>query len=437
MTMTAEKKKMSGIRILRIEVWKFKDLDARSRWKKHSDECQEMSNLFYQTWLLWHVQNGTANKIREYNSIVKEWHEQKAAAKSAGDKFTLKKPKYDGPQCFSKELDALIWSTLTSAYPHVHSRTATLLVAHIKGTLSSRKDTTGTISGWWSILLNREGMPSFTRGVPIPFDKQNTKLIPPETDKDNWRVRLRISRMDLPEGKQVCPSVEDFFEIGTKKRKTRSIDATLWKIKNDECDFCGSSLQYDRTKNKWFILLAVRYPIEKAKVDLGKTAVLSARRTRPWTLRHDGRRKWLGSRGNAVKSVRSRLIAERRSRQEGYQWSGSSVKGHGRKRACQPWWNLSRVWSDFVKRHNHEVTSAAVKYCVENGIGRLVYRQPEGRFKGRRFLDWAGKRGDVRESSGWDWFQVKSMLSYKCAKVGIHFESEKSGVKKAAKKKAA
>lgn len=134
------------------------------------------------------------------------------------------------------------------------------------------------------------------------------------------------------------------------------------------------------------------------------------------------RRLIAASFGLSESSVRRQVMAQRASRQNNYRNAGSANKGHGLNRAMEPVFRLSRRWKDFVKTFNHTSTNKVIQICLEHGIGTVVYRQPESDYGDSLFLATAGKQRWVKDSSGWDWFQVGSMLKYKGEGHGIGVE---------------
>jgi transposase len=167
--------------------------------------------------------------------------------------------------------------------------------------------------------------------------------------------------------------------------------------------------------------------VDPPKLNLDKEAILRPGRKGPFLLWHNGRWGYIGGMGRHVTAARQRLLTSRWSRQENYRHAGSSTKGHGRDRAIMAVDKLSQGWKNFVKTVNHGVTSAVVKRCVQMGVGTLVYLQPVADKRDARFLSYAGKIQGRRDATGWDWFQVSSMLSYKCAEAGINLVVRKCG----------
>lgn len=409
--MAKRKKNESAVRVASLAIVRMDDA-TYTRWRDLSRETQRMINYIHQLWLCWHVDAGTPQKIEEFLRELAAWKD----GGEVGDKPKIKL------EAMPNDLSNKIYHACSGRFPLLHSRVRVLLANIVTRKLLERKAAYGALSGWWSILLGNESLPSTHRGNPIPFDKDNSEIVPPATAEENWQLRIKVQRdTDNPKGK-VCPSIEDTIGLWSKGQKAASQVATLKKIASGEYTFRGSNLLL-KNDGKWYAQIAYSAPIEAAKpLDPGKVATLSAGETYPWRLNLCGWYRSPGGSGKAVEFVRLQLMSQRRSRQECYRQSSSSRTGHGRAKAQDIVTRLTRRWRDFVKTFNHQVTSDVVSQCVADGIGKLVYVQPTEKWSKSAYLATAGKSEDRRESSAWDWYQVKTMLSYKCQDAGIVLE---------------
>lgn len=407
-----------------LEIAKFcaGDRKRRAAWKDLSEQVQIYTNRIWQVWEHWHLENGTRDKLGKWLAAAKAWHE--ADRKTRG-----KKPPFPC-EPVSKQLSKRLWK-VSDEFPTLHARTKTLTLNAIVKLIKSRKAANGSLPGWISIIMCREAKPSFTYPLPIRFDRQakapQAVLIPPEKSKDNWKLRIRVERMQ-EKGKR-ADSLQEDCELLTKRHKTGHIVRTLEKIQTDpKYKLLGSQLSY--RKGKWFALLTYSWETESADVDTSKRAVLMPGRRDPWVLLAGGRLGFAGGHGKHVAPMRRAVSIERRDRQDQYKWAGSASKGHGRKRATAPWRKLETRWREYVKRYNHRVTTEVVRLCVERGIGTLEYWQPKDERRDDRFLVREGNDGSLRGvRSAWDFFQVKTMLAGKCDAAGIDFVERSFGVK--------
>lgn len=384
--------------------------DVTKRWFVLSDQAKEVVNCIWQTWLVWHVQNGSADLLRTWLD----------ARQTDGVKAAGKCPVQPMPS----ELSKLIWATLAKQFPNINARSLTLLMNTTVRDLKTHKAAKGSLPGHTAILLCHQSIPSSTRSQPILFDSQpkspQCRLIGPDEPDGNWQLEIRLWR--LPSDTKKSPSITDTIELRCKGRRVQSQVAILRRISDGSYKFCGSELCYDSGKRKWFAHLCYRMPTKpRTDLDYSRVATLIPHRDRPWNLILPGtrRRVWPGGRGDYVAGVRQRVFLQRRSRAREYRAANTNRKGHGRRRALAWRWKLQATWNDFVKRVNHQVTTEVVRRLVAENVGTLAYFQPEGEFGESRFLSTAGKDECWNDATTWQWFQAKTMLSYKCQAVGI------------------
>lgn len=414
------------MRVASLEIFRFCEGDKSRRlvWLELARDLQYAANRWWQTWEAWHVNNGTVAKARASAEKRKRMLAEGTAKKD------LPKPSVEP---IPKSLAKLLYRTIRDEFPRLHSRVVVLFLQRMTKTVSKRKAANSTLPGWLAILYATEGRPSFTRPMPIPFDRQvkspQVVLLPPDEQCRNWRVKIRIQRQD--DGK----SVVEVCELMTRRRKCRRDVSDLEKATDGRAKLCGSYLVYDR--GKWFVKFSIDEPKQAAAgLDPARRAVLLPGRNCPWMLAlpADGAHGHLvmkrGGRARHVAPIRRRIQNERRERGDNYRWGGR--RGRGRKDAIGPWTKLSARWRNFVTRYNHLVTTSIVRELVSRGIGSLEYWQPEPGSKSAssRFLATQGKSDERRESSSWDFFQVKTLLANKCSREGIKFSSRKVGAKK-------
>ena len=425
-----------AVRVAKFEVYRIAgDLEnaksTRARWHDLARQCQQITNYIWETWLVWHVKSGSANKIRSYLDALAVWRETKE-----GDKPKCELEKKD---IVGKSLSKIIYDGIGGEFPGVNIATRELLRDVIRKKIEKKKAANGPLSGWMAILLRNESLPSSTKPQPIPFSKKNCTIVPPANPlKDNFRLRLRIDRIE--NGTAPAKSTCDEIELMTRRRGIQGQTAVLHRITQGDYKFCGSSLHWEKKNKKWVALICYDMQKEVEMVAGDAVAILSPAKSHPWSLRickwkdsMGRKRRWYGGRGRSIGSVRRKLLTQRWSRQEGYRVAGSSNKGHGRERAMGPVFKLSRRWKDFTKTHNHTMTRQIINDCVTAGVGVLVYFQPTGRWRSSRFLSTAGKIPDRQDSTSWDYQQVATDLAYKCEQAGIRFVLRKNGGKGKAK----
>ncbi|HUW62538.1 MAG TPA: hypothetical protein VMZ06_16145 [Candidatus Bathyarchaeia archaeon] len=398
--------------------------EVTGRWHRIAKQLQQLTNHWWEIWLVWHAGNESAAKIRawlDHREKIKQEHVDDAK----GCKAALKKfgfcPVPFWPPDLAKGRNGT-YQTLSRAYPELTKGVIVLAMNRLFKTLKSRKAASGPLPGWVAIVLRNEAVPSFTNPMPIPFDVANTgtDFIPPVERTGNWRVLLSLSRTEDERGRG--HSKPDTVELYCQGRKVAGEAAKLKHLASGEWAFKGSYLVYSRKRRKWFLQLAYDQPAgAKPELDAARVAVLRAGDEWPWELAlpDDGLRH-PGGRGSYIAPKRKSLLLQRWNRRANYRNAGHANKGHGRTRAgAGPQWRLQQAWKDFTKRVNHAISREVVDACVCNGCGTLRYEQPVGEFGQTRFLHNAGKVEGREDSTGWPWFQLKTFLEQKCHRAGI------------------
>lgn len=401
-----------AVRAITLELWKFSP-ERREAWRDLAIACQQMQNRLWQIWLCHHANNQSAEKLREHFEAYNRWKETKQGEKPQWPCKALEPPLTASADSRS------FYRILSAEFPEVNLRTKGLLTNAWQSRLSQRKSASGNLPGWVSILFANESLPSFTRPQPIPFDKENAKLI---KDGDKYIVELRIERL-ADSGK----SIVERCELMVNKAKAYKMRVTFDRILSGEYQWKGSNLVFDR--GKWMVALSYEMgPREHVGLNCDKTLIVRPGRQSPWRVRVAGGESFrFGGNGRHVEYARRAIIDQRNSRKEHYRWAGSNQKGHGRKRAEAVWTKLSSTYRYFVKRYNGEITRQLINLAVSRGCGRIVYLQPKDRQRDTRFLSVAGN--DHRSAMSWDYFQFGTMLASKCETEGIEY-----GAKPKAKK---
>jgi hypothetical protein len=420
--------------------------DRSKLWHQLASDCQGLANAFWQCWNAWHYHNNSGEKL-------KTWLSARANAENPKDAGPC--PVEAIPKEMEKELHQLRWR-----FPAIPSRMSTLLPQRLKRTLQNRKAVKGSLPGYVSIILGREGFQTFTKPYPILFDRANASFVPPTELNGNWSIVVNMVRTEAWDG-SVCEQ-RHTLELWCKGQKVRSQVAILRKIAAGEMArrqleseiearyrpllkglsrgsdthkakakemaaakqaiadnhhmFAGSQLVFSQSRRKWFVKLCFVAPRQSPpELDADKVATLSTRDNGPWLLTlADGKTRIPGGHGRYIGAIRKRLLTQRWDRQANYKNAGSANKGHGRTRS-----GAGPQWKNFVKRVNSGVVREVLNSCVAAGCGTLVYEQPDGDFRDSRFLATAGKIERRRDSSAWDWGQVRTMLEQRAVDCGI------------------
>lgn len=404
----AQEKMRAAIRVAKFEVdsvdgaeWK----EVVPRWFATMDLCRKAANLYYETWLVWHVQNQSAVKLVE-------WFDRR---KQVG----IKEAGLCPVDVLPKELGKLIYNTISHRYREIQINVVTLLMQVVFKSLSSGKSASGSLPKWSAILLHNEGMPMFTRReFPVPFSPVNAKLI---VNGDHRYVELKTWRVPV-DGKSTCVAVTDRIKLRMTGKRCKEQLLKFDKIASGDWPFKGSEFSYDKNNKKWFINLCHQCPSHVSQLDPCHTAYLIPGRNNAFYIRVRGSRsQWLQGRGQHIVAMRERVWSKRAELNYGSKKSTSLRGGHGIKAAMKWRERWSRVWRSFVKRVNHHVSKDAVEWCVAYGIGTLVYLKPNGACSESRFVS-----GNYKNST-WEFFDLGSKLAYKCQDRGVSLKVVECG----------
>lgn len=413
-------KNWSTVRVYRYEIGKVFDddpVEVYRRWHRLRNEVRRACNIYVQAWMHWHYVQGHFTRLEELLEAFRAWEE--ADPKTRGPK-----PKWDVPAMPPNGEKPSLYSVVAGRCREITSDTVSTLCQIWRGNLLNGKDSAGKMKRWIAILLGIDGSPVTNRDLIIPIKPGSFDLL------EDRRVCVQTSRQDVP-GKKVGRVTRDTFAVRLPRRTT-SGSTILDRCMSGEYRPRNASLMYSPGNRRWYFLLAYQSPATAvAASDPSRVARLRPHAEHPWEVELPDRTVWVGGDGKHVAAVRQKVFGQRESRHRNYRYAGSANKGHGRNRALAPVRRLERRWKDFVKSYNHEVTRTVVALCVEAGVGTLVYEQPVGEKRDEMYLAWAGRRG-VRTQSFWDWFQIKTMLAYKCEGTPVHFVHEKIAASEAA-----
>jgi len=434
------------------------EASRRKEWIALTESSQKLLNCLWRHWVTYHTQHGTAVKIVEYLDALKAWREARVKAEEAVGEKKFKPANWekDNPKprlsavalpkgegyakwSFTHESDRMkegpslqndLYHIINKTFVEFNVRTITLILNKWASLLTSRKAASGNLSGWMSILLGNESIPSFNSPQPIPFDKVSCPNGMPlrKDDRGTYFFDLSIERRES-DGKN--RTIKDACVLHMPKKKYSRVYTVLDNVISGEWEFKGSQVIYDKGKRKWFALVSYEIPTENIRsVNMDRVLFVRPGRHYDWRVSVCGRKSWgIGGSarrrsgpGGPVMSLRTRILRERRERQEHTRFIGSNQKSHGGGRVRSVWTKLSSRWRDAVKRYNHEVTKQIVKLAMDKQCGRIVYFQPKGDQRSNRWLSVQGNDG--RSNMSWDYFQFGSLLQSKCQLVGIDISVE-------------
>lgn len=403
-------------RVIKLEVVRSSTTrEVRATWQELSDEVKRLHNRWLQRWEIEHVCNDSPAKLRAWMQQLRNWHQE--------DKKTRgPKPKCPVEFC-SSEMRKAIYAGLPAEFAGLNSRVIQLALNRLTSTLGKKKSDGSAYPDWMRCLLNEIGRMSFTRGVPVPFDKANATIAMQDGEVC---VTLRVDRIERDGKRGVSTPVTVRVIAGGKVARYAAPVRQLAEHNPD--GLRGAMLLHDPNRGKWFVLFVVTMgKKEFPDTDPDKVCYVRASKRRPLRLRMCGRSQPATGDGYHVAMMRGNLIKQRRSRSQNYHIAGSSTKGHGLNRALKGFTKLSLRWRHFVKLNNATWASRIVERAAKAGCGSIVFFQPSN--DQGRFLSEAGAIEGLETLNSWDWFQLKTLLADKADACGMGFFARKSGAK--------
>jgi len=395
--------------------------DMKTRWLNCSQHIQRLLNRYWFEWKAWHITEGNDAKVRQWMADLSAWHN--ADSKTRGKK----------PNCPVKPMPSScakhIYAVLKSVCGGLNSRSLVLAMNKEAGDLASRVASKSAFKRWQRALCDMGEMPTYSRPVPIPFDKANGKAY---NDGEHWRFQFRVDRFPTTtkKGKPKAESHLEDVRVMTSGRKGVKLRRILEKVESGDCKFCGSNLV--ERDGQWYIHLCYRERKDEAvEVDPNKTLVLRPAKTHPFSGRSEGRSFWIMGKGALLKHVRAADYATNRTRNESFRYGSKSRRGHGRNRAVYPTKNNV---ANFKKTFNQQAVAQVVRIAIDRGCGRIAFRQPTAIVERSRFLATSGNEYR-RSPDSWPWYQIETLLKNTANRAGIEVVSTGSRKKKRPQRK--
>lgn len=410
------------VRIVRVALCGCDDdfAEARSCFRRVATSVQQVVNDFNAVWLRLHYEAGNHLTVRRWMERDIAW--AKAPKKERGKReFCPVKP-------LDKEISRAIYAELREIHPTLGTKVAGLATQKA-GKRLAMKASKSAYPKWMRILCGFGEFPSSSNPLPIPFYTSNSKLIVPRNgdneidEKGQWKLELRL------EGDPDKPRLtKRTMHLKTGGRKLHSIRHALAQLADGRWKFCGSELV--QTTRGWEARICYQMPaLERASPDPDRTAYLSPAADRPVHLWFGVDRApfWLRRHGRDVSHVRQSLAVQQKSRREAWEYASSAQRRRGGQKWHRKHQRCSKRYRDFQKTYNQRLASDAVRACISRDFGTLVFYQPTGKRRGRRFLAKAGRIDGWRDNRTWDWFQLKTCLEHACERAGIAFSTRQLG----------
>jgi len=414
------KKKPDGItKIIRIELT-GSDGDFAADKKclaGLATQMQQVVNDYTNHWLRLHQQAGNHLTVREWIEKDKEWAKVYKGKKGAPPR--VKCPVDPCDLVMSRQL----YKLLTEEHGNLGTKPIGIVTQIAAKTLTKMPSSKSAYKRWMTILSGLGEFPQAQKQAPVPFYTSNANIIVPKTIKEPWKLEVRFEKKVGT--RTLRPMV---FKMRTSGQNLKAIREALWKIAAGEWIFNTSSLVL--RDGRWYAHICYKITdAEKYPLDANKMAFVSAGYYGGMMLRI-GKRTLMGLLdGKQIERTRQSLTNQRFGKNESYKYASSARKGHGRKSI--QWRDKIRMkWRDMVKTTNSRWAAEVVKRCIKSKTGHVVVYQPAGNWRDSRYLSKIGKIPGLRESTGWDWYQMQLLLQQACKAAGIEVTVKKIGERK-------
>jgi IS605 OrfB family transposase len=195
------------------------------------------------------------------------------------------------------------------------------------------------------------------------------------------------------------------IDVGVNRNKDELL-TTLCRVYSGEYEYCGSSIQFDKTGKKIILNLTVKMPQKNCDlnentvvgVDLGiKIPAVCALNTNPYA------REFIGSVDDYLR-VRTQIQNQRRRLSIQLR---NTKGGHGRKKKLKALDRYTSRERNFVKNYNHMVSSRIIKFALKYNAKYINLECLKGYDTDKKVL------------RNWSYYELQSMIEYKANKYGI------------------
>lgn len=202
------------------------------------------------------------------------------------------------------------------------------------------------------------------------------------------------------------PTIARFIiDLGTSGNKCE-LTTTLLRVYSGEYEYCGSSIQFDKTGKKIVLNLSLEIPQRECNlnenivvgVDLGiKVSAVCALNVNPYA------REYIGSVDDFLK-IRTQIQNQRRNLSKQLR---NTTGGHGRTKKLKALDRYTKRERNFVKNYNHMVSSRIIKFALKYNAKYINLECLKGYDTNKKIL------------RNWSYYELQQMITYKANKYGI------------------
>ena len=266
---------------------------------------------------------------------------------------------------------------------------------------------------YYDIVNGNKSLPSFKSGLPMSIararvsdTKGNRKYLSTLLDDKNldYSLSTSIGKMKL------------FF--GRDKSNNKSI---IDKCRSGEYDLIDSNIQYNKKRNKIFLLASIKIPKEVKNLDKDKYLGVDLGVSKPIVASVYNSKMFLNKNKEFVPKdsiiigdiseflkERTKMQAQRRNLQKSLI---SSRSGHGRKRKLIGIDNSLKKERNWVRTKNHTYSKQLIDFALKQGCRNIVIEDLSGFNDDEKNQKFIGRN--------WSYFELQTMIKNKAKKYDI------------------
>lgn len=270
-------------------------------------------------------------------------------------------------------------------------------------------------SEYYDYINGKKTIPSYKSGFPMYIPRARKK----DEDSGNY---VSIGMLTNPKNVDnifTTPLGKFKLNFGRDRSNNKSI---IDKCKTREYDLLDSTIQYDKRKNKLFLLAVIKIPVQGTALDESKYVGVDLGINCPITASVYGDDNLVNNHDKLyiTDSIfigsRDMFLVERLKMSKTRQSIQKSLKytkgGHGRKRKLQFLDNLRIKEKNWVKTVNHKFSKELIDFTLKHNVKNIVLENLSG------FNDTDKNKTFIGRY--WSYFELQTMISNKAKKYDIN-----------------
>lgn len=382
------------------------------KYQKYLQECEESLVNFLGTG------NFTQKMTNKYTkSLIKEAMESEARRKNYILSWAFSTMIQNGVQYMDvNEQSKFIGEMLKPAYRQKGSKKGSLFddieIENILGSYGIRfsNDFTKKIKKAVKdgLLEGKVSLPTYKLDSPFTVAKEHMSF---SHDYDSYEelcehIGEGKCKMYFNYGSKGKPTIAKFIiDTGTNKNKDE-LNSVLRKLYSGEYEYCGSSIQFDKTGEKIILNLTMEIPTKDTILDENRCVGVDLGQAIPavCALSSDVyKREFIGS-GKDFLKVRTKIQEQRRRLSKHLKYTNG---GHGRKKKLRALERYESYETNFARTYNHMVSKNVVDFALKNRAKYINIECLTGYDTNKKIL------------RNWSFYQLQEQIKYKASLYGI------------------